>query len=123
MSAGLDFSLMRQRGDETDGAVAAHGEAADIIKKNHAGRAGFVLRLNQQRPHQNIRAARLVDNRRTKAIMLAAKTLQLPGHRSAAEFRTAGHHHPGGLPARVRINHRDLIHFRWGILGRFLMPS
>ena len=54
MSAGLDSSQVRQRGNQSDGAVAAHAQEADVVEKNHARRAGFVLRLDEQSAYQNV---------------------------------------------------------------------
>jgi len=111
--AGFDFPQMRQRDDQADGAMAAHAEAADVIEENHAGGAGFVRRLDQQRADHHIRAARFVDHRGAETVVLRAECLQLIGDASGAKGRPAGNDHPSRLAAGMRINDGDASHGLW----------
>ena len=42
MDAGADFAEMRERGDEPDGAVAAHAEISDVVEEDDARGAASV---------------------------------------------------------------------------------
>ena len=123
MIPGFDPAEMRQRYNQTDRAVAAHAEIADVVEKDHPRHAGLVRRFHQQRPHQHIRAARFVYHRRAEGIVLFTENLQPFGHRALAQVRTAGNDNACRFAAGVGINDGDLFHLRFGSLGRVLMPS
>ena len=91
--AGLDASEMRERSHEADGAVPAHAEIADVVEENHAGLAGRIRRIAEQRADDGVRSARLVDDRGAEAIEVLRKRARrsgmLPTPRSGPPLNTS----------------------------------
>ena len=99
--AGLDAAQMRERDHQADGAVPAHADRADVVEEDDAGGARLVRRLDEQRPHDHVRAARLVDARGTVAVELPGEALAPCGEAAAAEVGHAVDHHASWLAAGV----------------------
>ena len=83
-----DPSQMRERHDESDRAVSAHAEIADVVEEDHAGRARGVVRFAQQRADYHIRAARFGDDARAPVVEARAQYVEPLCERAAAEIRT-----------------------------------
>ena len=64
MDTGDNFAEVRERGQQADGSVAAHSEIPDVVEEDHARRAVFFVRLDQQRPDDDVRATWLVHRGR-----------------------------------------------------------
>src|SRR5437867_101541 len=62
----LDATKVCQGDEETDRAVPAHSETADVVEKNDAGDTRLVVRWTEQGPDQHVRTARLVDHGRSE---------------------------------------------------------
>ena len=73
MSADANPAQMRERDDETDRPVAAHADRSDVVEEDHPGHATRIVRLAQQRSDQDIRSSGLVDDARSKAIVIGPK--------------------------------------------------
>ncbi len=101
---------MRQRRDHADRAVAAHPDVADVVEEDHAGGTGAVLRLDEQRADDHVRAARLVDDGGAVAVELAPEAFAARGKRPRAEVGAAGDDYPGRLAAGVRIDDGQTLH-------------
>ena len=107
---GPDAPHMRQRHHESDRAVSAHAEVADVVEEDHAGRAIGGVRLAQQRAHHDVRAARLRDDAGAPVVEAAAEYVEPFGQRPAAEIGATGHNQAGRFTAGVRINHVQGFH-------------
>src|SRR5512146_3400836 len=84
MLAWLDAAKMCQRANHSDCSVSTHPQVADVIKEDHASCAFRVGRRAKQSAHNNLRAARLTGNARTKLVVFVAKKLQAFCQRSGA---------------------------------------
>src|SRR6185369_12359680 len=62
--------------DQSDRAVAAHPEVADVVKKDHACCRTCIDRIAKQRSDDRIMPARFAHDRGTQAVMVAAKVFQ-----------------------------------------------
>ena len=69
----LDAPQMRQGHDQADGPVPAHAQEGDVVEEDDPRDAALVARLHQQRPHEHVRAARLVHDRPAKIFVPLAK--------------------------------------------------
>ena len=67
---------IRKSGDQADGAVAAHSQIAHIIEKDYARCARGIDRLAKQRPHDDVRTARLIHHGGTEIIVFGPKTFK-----------------------------------------------
>ena len=110
MRAGADPPEVRERGHEADRAVAAHADVADVVEEDHAGGARGVLRRDEQRAHQHVRAARLVDDRGAEPVELAPEALAPRGERARSEIGAAGDDHARRLASGMRIDDFDPVH-------------
>ena len=74
-----------------------------------------VLRLDQQRADQHVRAARLIDHGGAESVVLLAKHLELVGDRARPEFGPAGDDDPRGFAAGMGVDDRNAPHghSRW----------
>jgi hypothetical protein len=108
---GFYFSEMRQRNNQANGPVAAHGQTADVVEENDASPARFIRRLNQQCTHKYIGTPWFVDHCGTKLVMLFAKDFQAVSNTAAAQIRCAGNNDTRRLPTSMRINDRYPFHF------------
>src|SRR5579862_6319933 len=62
MHAGLQTPEVRECCDHADRAVPAHAEIRDVVEEDDARDAALVLRVDEQRPDDRIRAPRLIDD-------------------------------------------------------------
>jgi hypothetical protein len=108
MEAGLDPAEMRNRGDHSDGAVAAHTQITDIVEKDNTGHAARFVAIAEQRSDHGVRPARLIDNCGTVAIEACVESLTPVDERASAKIGAAGNHHACRFSACVRINHTDI---------------
>ncbi len=102
--AGAQPSQMCEGGDDADRAVAAHAEVADVVEEDHAAGAAGVLGWREQRAHEHVIAARLVDERTAPRVAFGAKARPPLGHRAASEVGAAADHQARRLAAGVRID-------------------
>jgi len=103
---------MSQRDNQSDRAVSAHAEVADIIEEDHAGRTGSIDWFTEQRTDHNVGAARFVDNCGTKFIVLTAEALKAIGQGAGSEVRTSTDHQAGRFSARVGVDDPDSPNIR-----------
>ena len=75
MRGGLDSAQVGEGDNESDHAMPAHAEVADIVEEDDARDARLVAWLHQQRADQHVRAPRLVNHGRSKAVVLLAEDL------------------------------------------------
>lgn len=90
MQDGLDFAYrgfdfvcasvesvhVGERGDESDGAVPAHSEVADIVEEDHARGAVAIDWIAKQTSDDNVRTTGLGDDGRAERIVIAAEAFQ-----------------------------------------------
>ena len=107
MVPGLDATQARERDGQPDGSVAAHAEVANVVEKDHAGRAGGILGWNEQGADQHVGSARFVDHGGAKGVVLGAQHLQLIRHAAATEVRGAINDDTRGLSTGVGIHHSN----------------
>jgi hypothetical protein len=107
--ARLEAAQVRQRHDEADGAVAAHAEVADIVEEDDAELAGLVMRLDEERAHDDVGAARFADDGRAEVVVLLLENLHPLAERSAAQVRTALEHEARRLAAGMGIKDLDVL--------------
>jgi hypothetical protein len=107
MLAGTDSFHVGKGCDQTDGAVTAHAEVANIIKEDNASCAGGVHRLTQQAPDHDIGSPRFVDHGRSEIIVVMAKALQSFGKGAVPEIRSPAHYKTCRLSAGMGVNHSD----------------
>nr|GEU28650.1 HTH-type transcriptional regulator PtxR, putative [Tanacetum cinerariifolium] len=102
-----DASHECERGHQADGAVAAHAQVADVVKKDDAGHAVRRMRFAQQGAHQHIGAARLAHHRRAEVVVILPEAHDPLGQRAVAQVRAAGRDQPRGFAARVGVDDGD----------------
>ncbi len=107
--ARLDAIQMGERGHQADHAVPAHAQVADVIEEDHAGRARSVARLAKQSANEHVGAAWLIDDRRTKTVVLLLEGAQPFGQRARPQFRPAVHHKARWLAAGMRIDGLNFV--------------
>ena len=79
MIAGLNPAHVGERRHQANGPVTAHAKVADIVKKDDPRNTGR-YRLNQQRPHHDVRSTRLIHDGGTKAIVFIAENVEPLGN-------------------------------------------
>src|SRR5437016_1229054 len=102
--------------------MAAHSQVADIVEENHSRGATRRVWLHQQASDENVGAAWLIHDCRTKPIVLLAKNFELVSGASWAEVGTATDNDASRFAGSVGIDNGDLPHFLRGVLGRLSMP-
>ena len=80
-----------------------------LLKKMTPAAHDGILRRDEQRADDDVRAARLVDDRRAEPVELASEPLAALRERAAAEIGAAGDDHAGRLAAGVRIDDFDAL--------------
>jgi hypothetical protein len=85
MTAWRELAEMGERGDDADRAVPALADDHDVVEMDHARRTGGILRRHEQGADDDVRAARLVDDRQAIAIELGAKASTPCREAAAAE--------------------------------------
>ena len=110
--ARADAAQVGQRHHQPDGAVAAHAEEADVVEEDHAGLARGVVRLAEQRAHDGVVAARLVDDGRADVVEVVAEAVEALLDRAAAEIGAARDDDARGLAAGVGIDYVDAYSYR-----------
>ena len=110
MPAGLDATQVAQGGDNSDGAVTAHPQVADVIEEDHSGGAVRLAGLTEKGSDQRIGAAWLVHDRRAKGIETLAKAKQSFGQGTGAEIGSSRHHHPCRFTGGMGVNDADSFH-------------
>ena len=116
VDAGAYPAQVRERRDDADRSVSAHPDASDVVEEDHAGCAGAVHRRDEQCAHDDVRAARLVDDGRAEWVELAPESLATVRERAGAEIGAAANDHARGLAAGVRID--DVDGADWHAAGR-----
>jgi hypothetical protein len=97
----LYFAQPGEGNDKADGAVAAHPQAAAVVKKNDPGGTILVNGVAQQSTHYRFGSARLSDHRPAEGcvVLLQARTLLLQG--AHTQIRSSGDDATGGFSASV----------------------
>ena len=114
---GVDLVLTRcdqaqvlQRGDQADGAVAAHVQVTGVVEEDHpAGGVGRHWRAVQC-ANQHIVAAWLQQAGAAPPVVQFAQFVTLFGHASAPQLRKALHHQAGWFATRVGVDDVNLFH-------------
>ncbi len=101
---------MRQRGDQPDGAVAAHAQIAGVIEEDHPCAGVGVHWCAQQRTYQHIAAARLQHAGGPPGIVPFGQQLPALGHGARAEIRETLDHQTRGLTPGMRVDHFNAVH-------------
>src|SRR5207248_2620054 len=112
--AGLHLAKIRKRRDQSDRAVTAHADAADVVEKYHAARIGAVDRRAQDRAHQDIGSSRLVDDRSAPGIVRFAEDTTALRDVAVTEVGAPADNHARGLTARVGVDDAGRYHSRAG---------
>src|SRR3984885_15175390 len=107
MIAVSDFPQVRQRGDQSDGAVHTHAEISNVVEENYASGAGRIGGLAENSADNHFGAARFIGERAAEIIGIEAKALELLSYRAAAEVRSAADNNSGGLATGVGIDDMD----------------
>jgi len=110
MPARPDAAQVRQRRDDADRAVPAHAQQAHVVEEDHARHAARRARLDQQRAHHRVAAARLAGHRGAEGVVVACELGALVGQRGAAQRGAAFEHDARGLAGGVGIDDDDLVH-------------
>ena len=89
VAAGADPPQMRERHGHADRPVATHPEEARVVEEDHAGGAGAVFRLHEERPDERVGAARLEDHTAAEVVVRRAEALEPVGGGARAEIGAA----------------------------------
>ena len=118
-----DAAQVLQGHDQSDGAVAAHIQVADIIEEDDAASHDGSEGSHSSAPTMASISARLIDHRRAEMVEPVAEALQPFGHRAAPEIGTARDNHPRRLASGVGIDNVDPAadHARAASAGRVAM--
>src|SRR6266571_2622551 len=84
-----DATKVSERGNDADGAVAAHPEIPDVVEEDDASRRHRIDWWNEQRANVDVGAARLIDDCGAILIEVAAESIAAIGERTAAEVGSA----------------------------------
>ena len=109
MVTGRNASEMREGGDQSYRAVAAHAEIAHVVEKDNTGCGRGVLGWAKQRANKYVGAARFEEYGSAEVIVPGAKELQLRLQAAFAERRPACDHNTGGLACSMGIDDLDSI--------------
>jgi hypothetical protein len=101
MLSATDPTEVSEGDREPNHPVPAHVEHADVVEENHSGSTGGIGRFAEQGPHQDIRAAGLVDHRRAEPVMLIPKAQSSLGERTGPQVGSATHDDTGRFSPRV----------------------
>ncbi len=101
--AGTDPPEVCQRGDQADGAVAAHAEVATVVEEDHSGTGFGIDRCAEQGADQYVAAARLEDAGGAPGVVALAEQAPALGHVALAEIGKAADDQAGG-PRRRYAN-------------------
>ncbi|MNP02541.1 hypothetical protein D3C76_943960 [compost metagenome] len=108
--ARCDQAQVLQRGDQADGAVAAHVQVAGVVEEDHpAGGVGRDRRA-VQRAYQYIVAAWFQQAGAAPVIVQLAQLVALLGHAAAVQLREAFDHQAGWFAAGVRVDDVNVFH-------------
>ena len=110
MGADADPARLRERDGHADGPVPAHVEDADVVEVDDTGDALRLARFAQQRPDQDIRSSGLVDDARSKVIVIRPKTFEAIRDAAAAKVRASFDHHTRRLTRGVRVDNLYPVH-------------
>ncbi len=108
--AGTDPPEVCQRGDQADGAVAAHAEVATVVEEDHSGTGFGIDRCAEQGADQYVAAARFEDAGGAPGVVALAEQAPALGHVALAEIGKAVDDQAGGLAAGMRIDDADALH-------------
>ncbi|MNT08118.1 hypothetical protein D3C72_1428500 [compost metagenome] len=87
--AGTDAGQVGQRGDQADGAVAAHPQVAGVVEEDDAGGVGRILWCAKQCAYHDIAAARFQHGGGAPGIMFGGKAVLPFGHAARAQVGKA----------------------------------
>ena len=104
VSTGREASGMGEGDHQTDGAVTAHAEHTDVVEKDHARGARWILRLDEQGANDHIGAARFIHNGGAVVIVVALEQGAPGGERAATEVGATLHDDARGLATGMRID-------------------
>lgn len=104
-----DAFEVSERGDETDGSVAAHAEEPHIIKEDDTGNAGGVGWGNQDRADEHIGAARFIDGGGAEVVEARPEDGELLGGVAGPEVGSAGDDDARGFAAGVGVDDGDAV--------------
>ena len=107
---GCDAAEVRKSNHETDGAVAAHTQHADVIEEDDAEVAACTMRWHEQSTDDRIGAAGFIDDRGTVGVEIAPEARGAFIERTGAELGPAVEDEASGLAASVGIEDADGFH-------------
>ncbi|MNE57875.1 hypothetical protein D3C80_1528650 [compost metagenome] len=108
--ARCDQAQVLQRGDQADGAVAAHVQVAGVVEENHPAGGVGRHRWAVQRADQHIVATWLQQAGAAPLVVQLAQFVALLGHAAPLQFRKAFHHQAGRFSAGMRVDDVNLFH-------------
>jgi hypothetical protein len=107
-----DETEMRQRGHDTDGAVSAHAEIANIIEEDDARGVTWIYGFAQEGPYNHLRPARFGDDFGSKTVMVLAERPQTIWKIAGSKVGSAVDNDPGGFSGGMRINDAEALERR-----------
>ncbi|MCY1442721.1 hypothetical protein D9M71_591020 [compost metagenome] len=108
--ARCDQAQVLQRGDQADGAVAAHVQVAGVVEEDHAAGGVRRHRLAVEGAHQYVVAARFQQAGTAPVVMPLAQGVALLGHGAAGQLGKALHHQASGFAAGVGVDDMYAFH-------------
>ena len=96
-----------ERGDESDGAVAAHAQISDVVKEDDAGSAVAINWFAQESADNDVGTAGLGYDGRSEGIVILAKPFQPLCERSGSQVGATGNHEAGWLSSGVGVDHSN----------------
>src|ERR1041384_2446282 len=109
-----DSSHMSQGHDQPDRSVAAHPQITHVVKIDHSRHTRLIHRLDQQRPDNDIRSPRFIDDRPPPAIIFSPKSLSSFRQRSTSQGWPSFSHDSRRLATGMGINYADRLLSRNG---------
>jgi hypothetical protein len=108
VGAERDAAQVVQGHEQTDRAVAAHAEAADVVEEEDAGRRVRVVGRQQERTDHRRMAAGFAHHRVAPIGACGVEPCAPLGERARAQVGAAGHDQPGGFAAGVAVDDTDV---------------
>jgi hypothetical protein len=94
--------LTEPTGDrDADHAVTAHAQVSGVVEEDDGSGTVRICRIEQERAHQNVGAARLAQDSAPIVVVVAAQAFKPLSERAGAEVGKAGEYTAGGLSRGV----------------------
>jgi hypothetical protein len=103
--SGLRMTEISERRDQSDRAMAAHANVADVVEEDHPAGIGGVGRCAKERADQHVRAARFVDDRPAPRIVLVAEAVPALRHVTVTQIGATADDYARGLASGVGVDH------------------